>query len=84
MRDRTDTSNIYQEGTIVTAKVDPTLKLIIMKYYQHIYYCAIVGFPKRKHFAYFERELNAPIVFDQSLQFTRVTEKPNFVRKNSY
>lgn len=50
--------NLYPEGTRVTAKMNPSLPLIIMKYYQRIYYCAVVGNPDHKHFAYFERELN--------------------------
>jgi hypothetical protein len=54
--------NIYEEGTLVTAKVNPGLRLIIHKYYQRIYYCAIVGDPSHKHFAYFERELIPPVI----------------------
>lgn len=52
--------NIYQEGTIISAKVNPGLQLMIHKYYQRIYYCSIVGNPGQKHFAYFERELIPP------------------------
>jgi hypothetical protein len=54
--------NIYPEGTLITAKVNPGLPLVIRKYYQRIYYCAIVGDPAHKHFAYFERELIPPAV----------------------
>jgi hypothetical protein len=60
MRDTTKADNIYSEGTIITAKVDPALKLVIKRYYQRIYYCAVVNEPDRKHFAYFERELISP------------------------
>lgn len=58
---RTNNDNIYKEGTMITAKVDPELKLIITKYYQRIYYCAVVAEPDRKQFAYFERELIPPV-----------------------
>ena len=54
----TNTDNIYELGAQVTAKVDPALKLIIVKYYQRIYYCAEADNPSGKHLAYFENELN--------------------------
>ncbi len=57
---RTNTDNIYQEGSTITAKENPALKLVIMKYYQRIYYCAIADDPEHKHLAYFERELISP------------------------
>ena len=60
MSHRTNFDNIYQAGTVVSAKADPGLKLVIMKYYQRIYYCAVVGDAARKHIAYFERELIPP------------------------
>jgi hypothetical protein len=62
MSERTNTDNIYKEGTIISAKVDPSLKLKITKYYQRIYYCAVVGDESRKELAYFERELMPPQV----------------------
>jgi hypothetical protein len=52
--------NIYPVGANISAKVNPLLPLVIVKYYQRIYYCAVVGNSAHKHFAYFERELNAP------------------------
>ena len=54
---RTNSDNIYAEGTPITAKEHPALNLKIMKYYQRIYYCAVVGDEDRKQLAYFEREL---------------------------
>ncbi len=54
------TDNVYEEGTVITAKVDPNLRLIITRYYQRIYYCAVEGEPDRKKLAYFERELIPP------------------------
>ena len=62
MNDRIIQDNIYKAGTIITAKVDPLLKLKIERYYQRIYYCSVVDAPEQKHFAYFERELVPPTV----------------------
>lgn len=60
----TNTDNMYELGTHVTAKADPALKLIIVKYYQRIYYCAETENLSRKHLAYFENELN-PFLLDK-------------------
>ncbi|MFD1001045.1 hypothetical protein ACFQ21_17090 [Ohtaekwangia kribbensis] len=54
---RINTDNIYPEGTLVMAKVHPSLQLVIIKYLQRIYYCAAVGDEHGKQQAYFEREL---------------------------
>jgi hypothetical protein len=62
---RTNIDNLYPEGTVITAKVDPASKLLIMKYYQRMYYCAVVGDAARKPLAYFERELIPPSLSDQ-------------------
>lgn len=64
----TNTDNIYPAGTIITAKVNPELKLIITRYFQRIYYCAVVGEPERKHFAYYERELIPPAAANNEAQ----------------
>ena len=52
--------NLYQEGAHICAKENPTLELVIRRYYQRIYYCSVVGEPERKQLVYFERELIAP------------------------
>ena len=52
--------NIYPVGSNIIAKVNPSLPLTIVKYYQRIYYCAVVGNPDRKQLAYFARELHPP------------------------
>jgi hypothetical protein len=62
---RRSIGNLYQEGTVITAKDDPALKLLIMKYCQQIYYCAVVGDAARKPLTYFERELIPPSLSDQ-------------------
>ena len=60
MSDRIIADNIYKAGSIITAKVDPLLKLKIERYYQRIYYCSVVDAPQQKHLVYFERELVPP------------------------
>lgn len=49
--------NIYKVGQEVYAKVDPSLKLIIRRYVDRIYYCKIKEDLNRKELVYFEREL---------------------------
>jgi hypothetical protein len=61
MSHRTNSDNIYPEGIIITAHVHPTRKLQIKKYYQRIYYCAVLGDEAKKHLVYFERELIPPM-----------------------
>jgi hypothetical protein len=56
----TNEDNIYAVGTMITAREAPAIKLEIMKYYQRIYYCSIVGNETAKQKAYFERELVVP------------------------
>lgn len=58
---KTNTDTIYPEGTVITAIANPFLKLKIMKYYQRIYYCAVVGQEERKQLVYFGRELITPV-----------------------
>jgi hypothetical protein len=57
---QTKADNIFPEGTLITAKENPSLNLKIMKYNQRIYYCAIVGDESKKPLVYFERELIPP------------------------
>jgi hypothetical protein len=52
--------NIYPIGTVITAKENPSLKLVIKSYNQRIYYCGVESDPARKHLVYFERELTPP------------------------
>jgi hypothetical protein len=76
MRNEINNDNIYKEGTIICAKVDPALKLMIMKYRQRIYYCAVVDHPEQNNLVYFEKELIPPDVKDQQVQFTRIVKPP--------
>lgn len=54
----TSTDNIFDLGTQVSSKALPDLKLIIVKYYQRIYYCADIDNPSKKHLAFFENEIS--------------------------
>lgn len=57
---QTNTDNVYPEGSFITAKENPSVRLKIVAYKQRIYYCAVVGDEERKQLAYFERELVPP------------------------
>jgi len=61
---RNNTDNIYKEGTVITAKVNPGVKLFIANYYQRLYYCTIIGDAEKKQQVYFERELVPPVPGD--------------------
>jgi hypothetical protein len=60
MKDRNKRDNLYAEGTIITAKENPDLELVITKYCQRIYYCELPGETSGQRFAYFERNLIPP------------------------
>ena len=50
--------NKYREGEVVYAKINPSLKLLIRRYVDRIYYCKIQKDPTQKELVYFERELS--------------------------
>jgi hypothetical protein len=52
--------NLYNVGSIITAKANPELKLMIMRYYHRTYYCADVKQPHEQHLCYFEKDLISP------------------------
>jgi hypothetical protein len=49
--------NKYKEGEEVFGEENPSLKLIIRRYVDRIYYCKIKKDPAQKELAYFERQL---------------------------
>ena len=50
--------NIFPKGSVVYAKENPTLALVVRRYVGRIYYCTIQANPShRKELVYFEREL---------------------------
>lgn len=57
---RNNKDNIYAIDAFVMAKEAPTVRLQIKKYYNRIYYCAVVGRESEKQKVYFERELVSP------------------------
>ena len=61
MKTEINDDNLYKEGSIICAKIEPTLKLLITKYRQRIYYCTVVGHPDQNNLAYFESELTLPV-----------------------
>ena len=54
--------NIYKTGSVVTAKKDPNVKLVIMKYIHQTYYCAVVGNAVVSRLNYREKDLIPPSV----------------------
>jgi hypothetical protein len=76
MRREINDDNLYPEGAIISAKVNPSLKLLIMKYRQRIYYCSAVDHPEQNTFAYFERELVRP-PGNQEVKFRSVKSSSN-------
>lgn len=50
--------NRYIDGQQVYAKINPSQKLIIRRYYQRIYYCRGVD-GSEKEYAFFEREISS-------------------------
>ena len=57
MRTEIINDNLYAEGSIIYAKMQPTVGLLITKYHQRIYYCTVVDHPNQNNLAYFESEL---------------------------
>jgi hypothetical protein len=57
MRTINNNDNLFNEGSIVIAKVNLNVKLIITKYNQRIYYCTPVEKLSGKLQAFYEREL---------------------------
>ena len=49
--------NKYKEGDVVCAKETPTLKLVVRRYVDRIYYCKVKDDTTAKELVYFEREL---------------------------
>jgi len=49
--------NKYKSGEIVSERIRPTLKLIVNRYVDGIYYCFIQERDSKKELVYFEREL---------------------------
>ena len=62
---RTNADNKYKTGTFIRGRKAPGVKLVIVKYYQRTYYCAVAGDPASKQLTYFERELLPPASADQ-------------------
>ena len=51
--------NKFKEGEEVFAKVDPSVKLIIRRYVDRVYYCKIKKDLSLKEKVYFEREITS-------------------------
>ena len=53
----TDLVGKYANGSEVYALVNPSLKLVIRRYIDRIYFCKEQDNPDRKELAYYEREI---------------------------
>ena len=49
--------NKFKSGEIVIERIRPSLKLIVSRYVNGIYYCLIEERSSKKELVYFEREL---------------------------
>jgi hypothetical protein len=49
--------NKFKKGEVVFAKVAPTIKLVVRRYVDRIYYCIVQDINVHKELVYFEREL---------------------------
>jgi len=47
----------YKKGEVVIERIRPTLKLIVSRYVDGIYYCLIQERESKRELVYFEREL---------------------------
>jgi len=76
--------NKYKIGEIVSERIRPSMKLIVNRYVDGIYYCFIQERNSKKELVYFERELvsgishSGPIVSfplgSNSINLKRVTQ----------
>ena len=60
MPNTVNNDNIYPVGTMIFAREQPNLKLIIEQYMQRVYFCRVLDQPGTKQIAYFEKELVPP------------------------
>ena len=60
MNYKRENNNIYPAGTVVSAKADPSVKLVIMKYIHHTYYCSVIGNAEVNNLKYRESDLIPP------------------------
>ncbi len=49
--------NKFNEGETVYANIAPTLKLVVRRFVDEVYYCRVAEDPSNKELVYFEREL---------------------------
>lgn len=52
--------NKFNEGDFVYAIADPSVKMVVRRYFPRIYYCTVVHDPG-KELVFFERELTSDV-----------------------
>lgn len=60
MNHKRTNNNLYKAGTVISAKADPHVKLVIMKYIHHTYYCSVLGNAAINYLKYLEKDLIPP------------------------
>ena len=83
MRQEINNDNLYKEGTFIYAKKEPTIKLLIGRYRQRIYYCSVAGDANQNNLAYFESELIPPYSLSSEVKFLHVDATPQASEKQS-
>lgn len=48
---------LYQAGSVVYAKRDPSVKLSVLRYSKGIYYCAVIGDAQKNNLPFLETQL---------------------------
>ncbi|HEY0653318.1 MAG TPA: hypothetical protein VGD65_09325 [Chryseosolibacter sp.] len=60
MSNKRENDNLYPAGTVIAAKANPQVKLVIMKYIHQTYYCSVLGNAVVNNLKYREQDLIAP------------------------
>lgn len=58
--------NKFKEGDVVFAKVNRSVKLVIRRFVDEIYYCKVQSAPDQQELVYFERELSTENAKEES------------------
>jgi hypothetical protein len=48
---------LYQAGSVVYAKPNPSVKLSVLRYSKGIYYCAVIGDAQKDNLTFLETQL---------------------------
>jgi hypothetical protein len=57
MEDLTYAQSVFQEGTVVCPKAEPSTRLVVLKIENGVCYCAVIGDAARFNIPFFENQL---------------------------